>query len=67
MSIEASVGTCPEGHEMQKREDAFYWRGRYYAVDFCPTCNSLFNCPPPEWASDCAAGVFDGTTTGDIV
>jgi hypothetical protein len=52
---------------MAKRDGGFYYRGRSYAVDFCPTCNSLWNCPPPEFMQDVANGVFDGTQPGDRV
>ena len=58
---------CPNGHPMEKREASFAFRGRLYAVDFCPTCNSLWNCPPPEFEADWNAGVFLGTEPGDIV
>ena len=52
---------------MAKRDGGFYYRGRSYSVDFCPTCNSLWNCPPPEFMQDVANGVFDGTQPGDRV
>ncbi len=62
-----SANLCPIGHPMEKRESSFFFRGRVYAVDFCPTCNSLWNCPPPEFEADWNAGVFDCTQPGDIV
>lgn len=52
---------------MAKRADAFYYRGRSYAVDYCETCNSLWNCPPADFWQDVEAGVFDDTRTGDRV
>lgn len=58
---------CPKGHPMVKQENGFYYRGRSYLVDYCKTCNSLWNCPPPDFYQDVAAGVFDGTQTGDRV
>jgi len=59
--------TCPKGHPMKKCDGGFYYRGRTYAVDFCPTCNSLWNCPPTDFLQDVSNGVFDGTQPGDRV
>ena len=67
MSTTSDSKICPKGHPMVKRADAFYYRGRRYAVDFCATCNSLWNCPPQDFLQDVRAGVFDGTRTGDRV
>ena len=58
---------CPKGHPLTKRADAFYYRGRSYEVEYCETCNSLWNCPPGDFLKDVEAGVFDGTRTGDRV
>ncbi len=58
---------CPKGHPMVKCADAFYYRGRSYIVDFCETCNSLWNCPPQDFWQDVEAGVFNDTRPGDRV
>jgi hypothetical protein len=52
---------------MQMRHDSFYYRGRSYSCDFCPTCNSLYNCPPADFYDDVKAGVFEGTQPGDRI
>lgn len=33
---------CPKGHEMERREGMFYWRGDSRPGWVCPTCNSLW-------------------------
>ena len=57
---------CPKGHPLEKRECAFYYRGRDYAMDYCPVCGSTYGLPP-EFLADHAAGVFGGTEPGDRV
>ena len=49
---------CPKGHETEKRPNTFYYRGRYYAMDYCPICKSVFGLPS-EFLADHKAGLFD--------
>jgi len=67
LKSDGKIKQCPSCKgPLGKRPNSFYFRGRYYAMDFCPACNSTWGIPD-EFTADVAAGVFRGTDPGDIV
>ena len=42
------VPKCPEGHQMERKEAMFYWRGKFRPGFVCPICKSLFVVPGEE-------------------